>query len=273
MKRVVHVIICLVISACGGGSSPDKSDGLDNGTGNNTETLVIAAPTKDLDIPNNTLSDPLKILLIGNSHTSSNGLGAIIKLLINAGKPLTVVEVERVNGISYLDERINDGRTLEHIKQDKWTHIVLQAQKYSQSGTVLYSTTAAQMWVDIAKDRGATPVLFPEHPSRGNFDEASYVHNIHLSIVEKQKSCIAPIGLGWELVIEQLPELEMHAPDGNHAAYTGSFFTALIFYQVFTDELADSLPYLPSVPLSESIQNQLGKIASQILDEHQACSY
>jgi len=267
MRNLLLILVFSSIIGCGGSSSSNGA--VDNGKINKSPPNS----NSNLPIPNNTLSANYKVLLVGNSHVSANNLSGIIKTLIEHGKPQHGIQVSNVGGTEFLDGRINDGKTLERIESDSWTHVILQGQKYSQSGAKLYATDATETWISVVKEQQATPILFPEHAKYGNQNEAQYVHDIHLSIIEKQSSCIAPIGLGWDKVITEMPQLVLHSPDGNHAAYTGSFFTALIFYQVITGELADALPYIGAVPLSEDIQDRLGIFASQILDEHQACDY
>ena len=259
------LMMSLFLLGCGGSSTKSNVESV------SIET-VSSAVINNIDIPNNTLVNHYKILLIGNSHASMS-LGELIKVMINKSKPESEIDIDRVEGLAYLSDRINDGITLEKIRSNQWSHIILQAQKYSQSGSTIYPTDAAQFWISTAKEMGATPILFPEHPQKGNKDEAQYIQNIHLSIIAKQKSCLAPIGLGWDSAINALPEIPFHSGDGNHAAYIGNFLSALIFYQVITNELADALPYIESIEISESIQSQLGEIASQILEKNQACKF
>ncbi|GLX80052.1 hypothetical protein tinsulaeT_33920 [Thalassotalea insulae] len=259
--------LSLLLINCGSSSSSDNSK-------KTSETIVIdQSPDENLAIPDNTVVSSYQVLLIGNSHVASNDLPALIERFIKLGKPNAKVSVERLSNYNYLDNRINDGVTLEEIERKNWSHVVLQGQKYSQSKSVLYSTREAEKWIYLIKQRGITPILFPEHPQRGSTWEAQYVHDIHLSIKNNQQSCVAPVGLGWNEVLSQLPDLTLHAPDGNHAAYAGSVFTALVFYQVITGELADALPYSDKIKLDNSTQARLGEIASQILDEYQACDY
>ncbi len=267
-KFVVLLWLSLFLISCGSSNSSSEKPI------ESAESIVISeAPDENLAIPNNTLTASYKVLLIGNSHVESNNLPDIIEQLIKLGKPSAKVSVERLPNYNFLDNRINDGVTLEKILQKDWSHVVLQGQKYSQSRSVQYSTREAEKWVYLIKKQDITPILFPEHPQRGSTWEAQYVHDIYLAIQQNQQACLAPVGLGWDEVIAQLPELTLHAPDGNHAAYAGSFFTALIFYQVITGELADAVPYSSKFKLERSTQNQLGEIASQILDTHQACEY
>lgn len=266
--RIITALFVSFLLGCGGG---DVSSTLNDPKP--PPTSSVKSPQDNIAIPDNSISNEYQVLLIGNSHVDSYNLGGLIQTLITHGKPNSEVEVDTVTGIRFLDERIEDGVTLEKIESDQWTHVVLQGQKYSQSQTRTYSTVATEHWIAEVKHKNATPILFPEHPQRGNPEEAQYVHDIHLSIVEKQKSCIAPIGLGWDRLIEASPELILHDSDGNHASFTGSVFTAMIFYQVITGELADSLPHIGALNLPSEVQAQLRQTASLILEQHQACHY
>jgi len=268
MKSLSVLLVLFLTLSCGGNKNNEANVPTEQAT-----VSILPTPTTNLAIPDNTLSQEYKILLIGNSHVASNNLAEIIKQLIKIGKPNSEVNVEKSEGFGYLSDKVNDGITLEKITSETWSHVILQAQKYSQSGSVLYPTTAAESWVSAVKNVNATPILFPEHPQQNNSEEARYVHNIHSSIAQKQQSCVAPVGLGWDKVLATLPDLTLHSADGNHAGYAGSYFTALIFYQVITNELADALPFMDTIPLSDSVQDQLGKIASQTLEQHQACDY
>ncbi len=268
MKSLSLLLLLFLTISCGGNKSNEA-----NVPNDQAAALSLPDSTTNLAIPNNTLSQEYTVLLIGNSHVASNNLPEIIKQLIETGKPKSEVNVERSEGFGYLADKVNDGITLEKITSETWSHVILQAQKYSQSGSVHYPTTAAESWVSAVKNVNATPILFPEHPQLNNPEEARYVHNIHFSIAQKQQSCVAPVGLGWDIVLATLPDLALHSADGNHAGYAGSYFTALIFYQVITNELADALPFMDTIPLSDLVQDQLGKIASQTLEQHQACDY
>lgn len=267
MIRTLLFFVAISTLGCGGSSNDDKN----NSPNIQPQSNIVISD--NLPIPNNTLVNSYKVLLVGNSHVSANNLPYLIQVLIKYSKPNSQVLVELAGGAMFLDEKIDDGITLEKINSDAWSHIIFQAQKYSQSGTKVYSTKATEKWLSISKNINATPILFPEHPQRGNPAEAEYVHKIHLGIVNKQKSCIAPIGLGWNQLLAEFPDIELYASDGNHAGYIGSVFTALIFYQVITGELADSLPTIEELLIPEEVQEQLGRVASQILDQHQACVY
>ena len=69
---------------------------------------------------------------------------------------------------TFLDTIVDNDSIVELLQNKKWTHVILQGQKYSQSQSVLYPTNATITWIQRAKAVGATPILFPEHPLLNN---------------------------------------------------------------------------------------------------------
>ena len=68
------------------------------------------------------------------------------------------------------------------------------------------------------------------------------MYDLHVSIANKQSTCVAPVGLVWDRVISLMPRLELHHADENHASNAGSFLTALVFYQTIAVILPTKSP-------------------------------
>ena len=103
----------------------------------------------------------------------------------------------------------------------------------------------------FAKEHKITPILFPEHPQKGDPAEAKQVYDLHLAISQKQPSCIAPVGFVWNRVLEIMPSINLHSADGNHTSYAGNVLTAMTFYQIITSELTDTMPFIPAIDLKD----------------------
>ncbi|WP_340679901.1 hypothetical protein [Paraglaciecola sp.] len=225
----------------------------------------------NLAIPDNSGKNEYSILFFGNSHI--DGLSTILASLIKKGLPATSITVHEASSQHYLVDRLSDGTSLDILQKDSWSHVILQAQKYSQSGVVNYPTVGAQRWTQLAKQQHATPILFPEHPQRGKLLEGQRVYDLHQSIAAKQSACVAPIGPVWDRVLTLRPELVLHHGDGNHASNLGKFLSALVFYQIVSGNSADLLPYIDSLQVNAEIQDFLGQVVSQVLAEHPGCQY
>tara|TARA_R110000737_G_scaffold174802_2_gene200129 strand:- start:1574 stop:2377 length:804 start_codon:yes stop_codon:yes gene_type:complete len=266
--KIFYVIILLCIVSCSDSSkvaSETKENNKDNNQSNENSTIAI---------PDNRSVDHYKILFIGNSHVAGNNLHKIVRQLFESNLTSKLVTSQRAPGSGFLDDRINDGITLEKIQSEQWTHIVLQAQKVSATQSRLYPTKAAESWIELVKkELSATPILFPEHRQKNRKFEGRYIHAIHLGIAEKTPACVAPVGLAWDLALTIYPDLILHQDDGNHANVTGSFLTALVFYQTISGESAENLPYIENIAVSSAIQEQLAQVASQAIAENEPCLF
>jgi hypothetical protein len=268
MKQLIFIVWGSLLSclcACSGGSDKPKEipkEILDPSVVGNT----------GLSIPDNRHVDNYNILFIGNSHIGSNDLSGIVAQLIQSDTQ-KIVSTSLSGSQRYLDERINDGVTKEKITSETWTHVILQAQKYSQSQSVEYSTSAAEYWAGLSKSLEATPIFFPEHPQKGDSTEGEYVYQIHKNISDNESACVAPIGPAWDLALDWNSKLTLHSPDGNHAGVAGTFLSALVFYQVITGLPAEYLPYITTIDISEDIQLLLRKVATDTINTYGDCIF
>ncbi|MEI8645840.1 hypothetical protein P4S60_09660 [Pseudoalteromonas sp. Hal040] len=256
----VYILLscCIGLVACGSGSN----------TENSTSVPDTSIPNSGAAIVDNSGSADYQIIIYGNSHSAK--LGDLLEQLISSELTNAQVSTLTVSG-RFLDEIVNTSGNVEKLQQANWTHAIFQGQKYSQSGSVNYSTNEAERLIASAKELKITPILFPEHPQQGDSKEGELVYQLHLSISEKEASCVAPIGLVWDKAIAALPELNFYSADGNHASNAGHLLTAMTFYEVITGELADTLTYNAAFAISEQQHQQFGQIITQVLAEHPAC--
>jgi len=246
----ILLLIVVLIGGCGTG-------------GNQTES----PPPEYSSLP---LGD-YELLFIGNSHSSINGLPNLVTILIEAGEEGKVANAGLAPGWNFLDERLNDGVTYQTIKAREWTHIFLQAQKYSSTGLYSYPTDAAKEWIKTIKTQNALPIMFPEWPRRGNREEGQRVYELHLSIAADEPACVAPVGPVWDEFISRYPSITLHASDGNHSNLNGALLTAYIFYQVITGNSANGLDYIPEINVSEDIQEKFREVVSIFHEVHLPC--
>lgn len=255
-----------ILSACGDGSEGEA------------KTQVIPeikesdalGGSENLAIPDNRALDAYQVLVIGNSHVQS--IQKLLMLIFQHGLKEKEISIDTRVG-AFLDVIVDKESLVELVEARPWTHIILQGQKYSQSQSVLYSTEATKTWIQRVKKKGATPILFPEHPQRGNLLEADYVHSIHVDIADEESSCIAPVGLSWNKVLAIEPDLNLYQADGNHATELGALLSALVLYQVVSGQSADTLLYIADLPGTATEQALLGQIASQTVAEHVPCAF
>lgn len=220
-------------------------------------------------VPTNTY----QLLFIGNSHSSANGLPDLVAAMIEAGSPGSSAHSELAPGSGFLSDRLETAETQQSLESRDWTHVILQAQKYSTSGRFFYPTDAAEEWIRRVKAINAHPILFPEWPRKGNTEEGPRIHDLHLGIASRESACVAPVGLAWEESIKWYPALDLHAADGNHSNVNGATLTAFVFYQLITGQSAAELPPIQGIGVSEFVQRQLRDIAANVVNQDSAtCS-
>jgi hypothetical protein len=268
-NSISTVLLFSLLTACGSGRDTANDQG-----GVVTPPPVVISPppvNEMLPVPDNRYVDQYQILLVGNSHVSSNNLSSVLSALLEQGTGKTAI-ASVAPGRGYLDERLSDDVTQAALQSQDWSHVIWQAQKYSTTGQYSYSTAASEYWVALSKQLSATPIMFPEHPRQGNTEEGMRVYLLHLGIAGREASCVAPIGPAWDIAIGMLPQTSFHT-DGNHASLAGTLLTALVFYEIISGESADELPYIPQIALAEQLQAQLRQIASATLQQYSGCTY
>lgn len=260
-KGLFYVVL-LTLTACGGDSTSSAAPEL---------TPPAATLPTALPVPDNSQQQHYQILLFGNSHMRSHGFSQLLTQLIQTGKSASQVTVATAPGMSYLDERYYQNESRDLVEKGNWTHLILQGQKYSMSGSVSYPTDLTAAWVELAKSKQITPVLYPEHAQLGSFAEGTHIYNILKQIQQQHPACLAPIPYSWQQLMTRQPDLRLHESDGNHANLQGAMLSALVLYEVITNSPADQLPYIAGIALAADTQQLLRQQASATLQQYPAC--
>jgi hypothetical protein len=208
------------------------------------------------------VSGDLRLLFMGNSHTSLNDLTGMVAAMVRAARPTKTVAYVEAPGWMFLEERAMDPASLQLLRAQDWSFVVLQAQEYSSSGLFEYPIDGAEALVRMARTAKAIPILFPEWPRRG-IAETQRIYDLHVSIARVEPACVAPIGQAWDLALARYPTLVLHNSDGNHSAPAGAFLAALIIATTMTGNAPDTLPFLPQFDVDADTQARLRGVAAE----------
>ncbi|WP_240223247.1 hypothetical protein [Rheinheimera hassiensis] len=170
-----------------------------------------------------------------------------------------------------MDERLQHQASTTLLSDGNWSHVILQAQKYSTTGRYFYPTDAAEEWIRRINAKNARAIMFPEWPRRGNKEEGQRIHQLHQNIAKAEPACVAPIGLAWEQALQHNPRLKLHSSDGNHAAFEGAFLTALVLYGTISTQDPAELDEIRGIKLNRDTQAELRQAASATLRQHAPC--
>jgi hypothetical protein len=247
--RNACVALALLLAACGGGGSD----------GGAPAPAAPPAPPLGATPPANA---EVSLLFLGNSHTSSNDLAGMVVHMVRAGARGKTVGSAVAPGVLFLDERLGDSASVALLRSQRWSFVILQAQKYSASGQVEYSTEEAKSLVRMSREQGAVPIMFPEWPRR-DIDETQRIYELHASIARAEPACVAPVGQAWDLALDRDPSLPLYAADGNHSEPDGAFLAALVLYATITGQSPLGVPALPQYPVAAARQEVLRGIAAE----------
>lgn len=207
----------------------------------------------------------MSLLFFGNSHTEINDVPSLVAALVSQSNPGIEVHAEQGVGYHFLDERLDHQPSLDLLASRRWTAVILQAQKYSSSGTRRYSTTEAEQWVRMVRDNGAVPIMFPEWP-RHLIDETDRIFELHLDIATNEPVCVPPIPQAFDLVAATDPELALHAGDGNHSSPVGALLASMVIAHTLTGQPPSEMADVPGVDVDPAVQEVLRDAAQRTVD-------
>lgn len=225
-------------------------------------TLSIHAQTKK------------KVLFIGNSYTFVNNLPQMIKdLALPLGD--TLVFDQSVFGGYFFQSHCNNPQTWSKIKSQQWDAVVLQAQSQEPSWDlwqVMQDTYpfAKQLTDSVKAHNACTEVIFYMTWGRQNGD-ASNCANVpavctytgmqarlresYMLFKTDFKTAVAPVGVAWKKVRQNLPLINLYDPDQSHPSVAGSYLAACVFYSNIFQKTAVGSSYLAT--LSATVASQL----------------
>lgn len=194
-----------------------------------------------------------RILFVGNSYTMVNDLPAVFKQVVaSAGKAVPEVKVALAGGLT-LEKHLGRPESLKLIDEGNWDVVVLQGQsqeaafpeksppyesflksaaalcdrirqKSPKSKIVFYETWArhANYWKDPKALKG-----IGDNPGEMQANlRASY----QKAAAQRKDCLVAPVGDAWELNYKVASPLMLHAKDGSHPGFSGTYLAALVFY-------------------------------------------
>ncbi len=184
-----------------------------------------------------------RILFLGNSHTGNYDVPLMVKNLLLSHSIPGTVETRFIGG-GFLEDIYRNPQTLQTIRNDNWSHVVLQAQKLSSSHQYTYSTEEAITLAREAKKAGSQALFFAEWPRKG-MDESNYIFRIYAGIARASGATVMPICYVWDAARNADPKTMLWAADGNHSSQEGAFLAATVIYSQIAGQTGQP-SWLPS---------------------------
>ena len=189
---------------------------------------------------------PRKILFIGNSLTYSNDgiYSHLEKLAASAVPPVTIQADKAVVGGQYfktLWEQFPEPRRAIARGYD----IVVLQEDLPETKVADFREYAPKFVEEIRKT-GARPVLFMAWAyQRLGWLSMSEIAQAHREVGKELGVGVAPVGLAWERVTKERPDLSLFAPDLEHPNIHGTYLATQVIYATAFHKSPVDLSYLP----------------------------
>lgn len=151
------------------------------------------------------------------------------------------VEQSTSSGVS-LQWHWNHEPTRDLIRRGEWDAVVLQ----ERSGGPLEDKEAMHKYArrlrsEISK-QGAQTVFYMTWARTYQPGTQSEITTAYTEIADELNATVAPVGVAWKHALDEDDDLRLHASDGRHAAPSGSYLAACVFYALFCGVPSTSLP-------------------------------
>ena len=206
------------------------------------------------------------ILFVGNSHTGSHELPALVCSMIEFLRPKKTTYWGKVS-VSFLEDVARDLTCRGEVETRPWKYVVLQGQKISMSGKYDYSRAEALELAKLARGRGMAVLFYPEWGRKGVPGDGARQEKVYREMAGEARVGVAPVARAWDLALAARPELDLYAADGNHQSALGAFLTACVLAGRLTGASPAPLARYDYVPADEKDREFLAGVAAKATAE------
>ena len=195
-----------------------------------------AAPTAPLTEP------PTRVLFIGNSYTFYNGgVDAVLQALAHAnGRNLECTA--STSGGKTLEWHWEEGEARSAIARGGWDYVVLQEYSTRPIADAPAMHRYARLFDAEIKNAGAKTVFYMTWARFHEPENQRVITRSYETIAKELNALVARVGPAWERVLEQRPDLKLHAEDRSHPTPTGTYLAACVFYAALAGDSPEGLP-------------------------------
>ena len=189
---------------------------------------------------------PRRILFIGNSLTYANdGVYTHLQKMLASGTPSVTIEADKaVVGGQYfktLWEQFPEPRRAIARGYD----VVVLQEDLPETKVADFKAYAPKFVEEIRKT-GARPVLLMAWAyKRLGWISMAEIGQAHREVGKELSVDVAPVGIAWERVMKERPDINLFAPDFEHPSIHGTYLETLVVYATVFRRSPAELSYLP----------------------------
>ena len=179
---------------------------------------VVAAP-----------AEPLRVLFVGNSLTSTNDLPAAVSALARSGGRKLETGTVVSDGYS-LEDHWNSSDASKEILSGDWDVVVLQQGPSSLPESQAHLKLWAQRFTALARRAGAWVGLLTVWPESYRRSALGAVIASYRKAAKAAGAELFPAGDAWRRAWACDRSLALYGPDGFHPSRLGTYLAALVVY-------------------------------------------
>lgn len=187
---------------------------------------------------------PLRVLFIGNSFTYFNNLPALVEGLaaVTATDGARRVTTRMVApGGAGLERHWNDPSVHQALATGDWDYVVLQEQSMLNArylvngkprvvhpeGFFRYARLFGQ---EIHKTRAKIVLYLTWARRDAPPEDQAMLNHAYAEMARELGATLAPVGLAWQAVRKERPDLDLYYEDGSHPSPAGSYLAAAVLH-------------------------------------------
>lgn len=188
---------------------------------------------------------PIRVLFLGNSYTYAHQLPVMLELMSQKAYGKRKIEATmKAHGAWMLQTHWNDAETRKLIAEKEWDYVILQEQSQMPIMNPAVTEKIGLLLGKAIQARKATPLLFMTWSREQQPDTQAKLAATYLSIGDKLKAPVAPVGLAWEKFLQGplKDKVKLHSRDGSHPSKEGSYLAACVFFAKIYNRSPVGLP-------------------------------
>ncbi|MFY0571942.1 SGNH/GDSL hydrolase family protein [Archangium lansingense] len=202
---------------------------------------VTCTRTQQSSPPSSDTSRSVRVLFIGNSYTYYNDLPAMLEGFVRALAPGTRLETGSVlMGGATLESHWKGAEARALIRSGAWNYVVLQEQ--SLLGNLSINGVAhmnapeerffpyGRLFAQDVAAAGAQPVFYMTWSRKADMPAQEVLTYAYARLSREERGVLSPVGVAWQRVRRERPELELYVEDGHHPGPAGTYLAACVLY-------------------------------------------
>ncbi len=227
--------------------------------------------------------DSLRVLWVGNSYTFFNDLPTMVSN-IAASQGIKIANTRVLKGGERLERHAQNPVLQEHLKQGNWDYVVIQERSFTPAYRTEYVARHIYPYahdIDSMAHAGSPDVkviyymtwghkygsLYPDdYPLDDTYKRMQErIITTYLEMTYMNDGWCAPVGMAWQQVRNERPDIELYKADCSHPIVAGSYLAAhtiftTIYQRSYHSEFIADLPsnqayYLQKVAQKSVLDN------------------